>query len=251
MTEKQQISAGVVVALSNEYMVMPGKPQLWKLDRMPVKLVRNKLDRSIAVVQSGIGTENARHAASMLIEAGAVRLASSGVAGGLDPGLKSGDVVVATTVLSPRRGGSVYIIRCDESLSDAMAQRLEAQGIAVRRGPIFTSSDALCSVQEKRRLFRETGALAVDMEAAGVAGAALGFGASLLVIKVVCDEADTAVPEELADALRLDGSVNILKVFKSVFRKPSLSRRLISMDRQFNAATAALEKCWGICVDLM
>ncbi len=251
MTEKQQISAGVVVALTHEYRVMPGKPQLWKLDRMPVKLVRNKLDRNVAVVQSGIGTENARHAASMLIEGGAVRLGSSGVAGGLDPALKSGDVVVATTVLSPRRGGSAYITRCDESLSDAIAQRLQAQGIEVKRGPVFSSPDALCSVEEKRRLFRETGALVVDMEAAGVAGVALGFGASMLAIKVVCDEADTAIPEELADALRTDGSINIMKIFKSVLRQPSLSRRLISMDREFNAATTSLEKCWNICIDLM
>ena len=251
MTEKQDIAAGIVVALTHEYRVMPGKPQLWKLDRMPVKLARNKLERSVAVVQSGIGTENARHAASMLIEAGAVRLASSGVAGGLDPGLKSGDVVVATTVLSPRKGGSAYIMRCDDRLSDAMAQRLEAQGIEVRRGPVFTSASALCSVDEKRRLFRETGALVVDMEASGVAGAALGFGASLLVIKVVCDQADTSVPEMLADALRSDGSVNMLKIFKAILKRPSLSRRLIAMDREFSAATAALDRCWSVCVDLM
>ena len=49
MTEKQDIAAGIVVALTHEYRVMPGKPQLWKLDRMPVKLARNKLARSVAV----------------------------------------------------------------------------------------------------------------------------------------------------------------------------------------------------------
>ncbi len=251
MSDRQHISAGIVVALTHEYRVMPGKPQLWKLDGMPVKLIRNKLARSVAIVQAGTGTENARNAASLLVESGAVRLASTGVAGGLDPSLVSGDVVVATTVLSPRKGGSAYIMRCDQRLSDAIAQRLETQGVAVKRGPVFTSPEALCSVEEKRRLFRETGALVVDMEASGVAGAALGFGASLVVIKVVCDQADTAVPDVLSGALRSDGTIHILKIFKAVLKRPAISRQLIAMDRDFSAATASLDKCWGICIDLM
>ncbi len=251
MTDRQHIAAGIVVALTHEYRVMPGKPQLWKLDRMPVKLARNNLARDIAVVQSGIGNENARHAASLVLELGAVRLASSGVAGGLDPALKTGDVVVATTVLTPRKGGSAYIMRCDERLSDAMSQRLETQGIEVKRGPVFTSAATLCSVGEKRRLFRETGASVVDMEAAGVVRAALASRASLVVIKVVCDQADTAIPDGLSDALRSDGSVNMLKVFRAVLKKPALSRRLITMEKEFAAATASLERCWNYCIDLM
>ncbi len=251
MSDKEHISAGIVVALKHEYRVMPGKPQMWKLEGMPVKLTRNKLARNIAVVQAGVGAESARHAASLLVEAGAVRLASSGAAGGLDPSLTAGDVVVATTVLSPRKSGSAYIMRCDQSLSDAMAQKLETQGIPVKRGPVYTSPTALCSVTEKQRLFRETGALVVDMEASGLAGAAMGFGAATVVIKVVCDDAVSAVPDALAEALRSDGSVNILHIFKAVLKNPRVAKRLISLDADFRKAMTALEKCWNICIDLM
>ncbi len=251
MNDKEQISSGIVVALRHEYRVMPGKPQLWKLENMPVKLTCNKLARNIAVVQAGVGTGAARKAASLLVEAGAVRLVSTGVAGGLDPSLKAGDIVVATTVLSPRKSGSAYIMRCDQHLSDAIAQRLETQGLDVKRGPVFTSSAALCSVDEKRRLFRETGALVVDMEASGLAGAALGFGASVVVIKVVCDDADQAVPEELAGALREDGSVNIMKIFSAVLKNPRIAKRLMAIDANFRKATASLDKCWNLSIDLM
>lgn len=251
MTEKHRISAGIIVALTHELRAMPGKLQLWKLDRMHVKLVRNNLARSIAVAQAGIGSENAFNAASMLVESGAERLASTGVAGGLDPGLSSGDVIIATTVLSPREGGSAYIMRCDERLSQALAQRIEIQGIKVKRGPVFTSAEALCSIEEKRRLFRETGASVVDMEASAVARAAVESGTSLVVIKVVCDQADETIPHALAGALRSDGSVNMFKVFGAVVRNPALSTRLIAMEKEFSTAIAALDKCWNACIDLM
>lgn len=251
MVEKHPISAGIVVALTHELRAMPGKPQLWKLGKMNVKVVRNNVTRNIAVVQAGIGSENAFNAASMLSGSGAVRLASTGVAGGLDPGLVSGDIIIATTVLSPRKGGSAYIIRCDERLSDAMAQRIEVQGIRVHRGPVFTSAEALCSIEEKRRLFRETGAAVVDMEAAAVARVAMESGASLVVIKVVCDQADETIPNALAGALRSDGSVNMFKVLGAVMRNPALSTRLIAMEKEFSRAISALDRCWDACINLM
>ncbi|MGD0541145.1 MAG: hypothetical protein ABSB33_06490, partial [Tepidisphaeraceae bacterium] len=72
----------------------------------------------------------------------------AGLAGGLDPALGIGDVVC-----------------------DAPAQKPWLD-LPLRRGRIYTTDHLVATVEEKERLFRETGCLAVDMEGAIVRGAA-------------------------------------------------------------------------------
>ncbi len=251
MNITKPLSAGVITALASEMRIMPGRQQAWKLGSMPVRIHKNALARTVAFVRSGIGLDNSFDAATMLLEAGVLRLSSTGIAGGIDPSLGSGDVVVATTVLSPRKSGSVYIMRCDDKLSDAITQRLEMNGVVVRRGPVFSSPEPVCMIREKQRLFRETGATVVEMEASGVARAAMGSGAPLVVLKVVSDEAGISIPCELTRALRDDGTINMLNVVTSILKRPRLARQIITLEKGFSAAISSLEKCWKICVDLM
>jgi adenosylhomocysteine nucleosidase len=106
---------------------------------------------------SGMGGDLAAPAARRLVEAGASALLSFGLAGGLDPALRAGRVVLPSEVVS--RDG----IRMQTSsewrghLGRAIA---ELEPVA---GALFSSVVPVSTVEDKTRLFRETGAVAVDM----------------------------------------------------------------------------------------
>ncbi|HEX4052627.1 MAG TPA: hypothetical protein VHX86_00035 [Tepidisphaeraceae bacterium] len=104
----------------------------------------------------------------------------AGLAGALDPTLKVGDIVIdrnpAPNSPSPSTLG---------------------EDLGIRYGKIFTSEHLAATVAEKRRLFQETGCLAVDMEGAIVRAAAESAGLPMLNIRAISDPADQALPERM------------------------------------------------------
>jgi 4-hydroxy-3-methylbut-2-enyl diphosphate reductase len=105
-------------------------------------------------------------------------LAMAGIAGGLVPELRAGDVIVASEVRGPDG-----VRPCPSA--PLLAARLAADGICVRVGPIL-GTDHVVGDAERRRL-AESGALAVDMESGWLWSTAPG--AALAVVRVVADPA--------------------------------------------------------------
>jgi len=117
-------------------------------------------------VRTGMGPRRTARAVRELVGSGPV--AMLGVAGGVDPAVHVGDVVVATEV----RPG----VRCPSA--PLLAGELRRAGFRVHLGPIATV-DSL-SAQAP------AGVLAVDMESA-VVGAAIGETRPFAVVRVVTD----------------------------------------------------------------
>lgn len=163
---------------------------------------------------SGVGPERAAVAARELLARGASALVGWGVAGGLDPELAPGDVVVAAGVVSP--GGATW--STDAPWGERVTRRLSGE-LSVRRGTVLGSPRAILGADEKHELFRRTGAVAVDMESAAVAAVAAEAGVPFLVVRAISDPAALTVPGWVGAGLA-DGEVRPVAVALSLLGHP-------------------------------
>jgi adenosylhomocysteine nucleosidase len=165
---------------------------------------------------------------------------SFGVAGGLDPALKSGDVVVATEVMA----GNVRWLTTS-ALSDELIAGAGLGRQRVIRGGLAGVEQVVAAQAGKAALRSETGAAAVDMEshiaAAYAADASLPFAA----LRVISDPATRALPALATHAIKANGDIDLRKVLSGVARNPLTIRALYSTGRDFNRALRSLRGCRG------
>jgi 4-hydroxy-3-methylbut-2-enyl diphosphate reductase len=111
----------------------------------------------------------------------------AGVAGGLDPSLRAGDVVVASEV-SDDKGRTVL-----RGAAPLVAE-LRRMGLRVRCGPIV-SCDHIVNSREERERLAATGALAVDMESAAIVRAveAGPHTVPVAIVRVIVDTVYTPI----------------------------------------------------------
>lgn len=150
-------------------------------------------DPSSTIYHTGVGDtpEQRGRLARHLAAAGTPRLViSAGYAGGLSPALAVGDLVLGANHSSP-----ALLARAQDALA----------GETVHTGTLLTVPAAVELARDKGALYRGTGALAVDMETAWIAGACAAARLPLLSLRVVSDAAgdDFPVPGRvLYDAVR-------------------------------------------------
>lgn len=164
---------------------------------------------------------------------------SFGIAGGLDPALRPGDLVIATVVhgTGPAAGTHWAL---DAGLGDALAARLATQGRPVVRGGLVGADAAVLTVAAKADLHARTAAAAVDMESHVAAAFAARHALPCAAIRVVCDPAERALPAFAAAALTPEGEPDIRAVLGALLRGRARPGALIRLARDSSAAFATL-----------
>jgi adenosylhomocysteine nucleosidase len=195
-----------------------------------------RLDLRVAC--SGGSAERARAEATRLVAAGAVGLVSFGLAGGLAPELRAGDLLLPEAVRTPQ-GTS---IPTDARWRERLGARLETGGLRATAGTLAGSQRVIASLSDKQALFETTGAVAVDMESHEVAAAAAAAGIPSLVIRAIADPSDRTVPQAALEALRPDGRVRALATIGGVIRQPGQLIALLRLARDSAAALATLRR---------
>lgn len=141
------------------------------------------------VTVGGVGMARARAAAQTLIASGAERLLVWGVAAALRPDLQPGALVVPGEVLDAE--GERYPV------SSIWQQRLLAcapASVMTHSGPLVTVGQPVVDRRAKTRLAQQSGAVAVDMEAAAIARVAAEQDLPFAVVRTIADPLQQSLP---------------------------------------------------------
>lgn len=190
---------------------------------------------SLPVACSGANAAHAAALAQALIDGGADSLISFGIAGGLDPGLKPGNVVIGDCISLPGGGGIVADTAWVARLHDALASRID-----VIVGGVAGADAAVLSVADKAALHLSSGALAVDMESHAVARIAAATGRPFLVVRAIADAATVELPRAVLVGLGPDGGTRPLAVLGALARRPAEMVAVLRAARHTRAALASL-----------
>ncbi len=186
-----------------------------------------RLARPLGTPRAGGGTpEGAAQAARTLIAEGATALVSFGLAGGLNPALQAGTLIIPTRV---RTASTSYT-------TDPALTRLLG-------GPAHTlyAGDAVAvTAADKAALHAASGADAIDLESGAVAAVAASHGVPFAALRAICDPADSTLPPAAIIALDAHGAIALARVTAAVLRHPGQVSALLRLARDAARARAAL-----------
>jgi len=220
--------AGVVVALPDEART------LTRARLQPGAIV--PVGDSLLLALCGVGPERAARAAQELLDCGVRALASWGTAGALDPKLGRAALVLPKRVIDD--AGNSYPV--DSRWRWRLEQALSAS-VPVVGGPLLSSARPLTTAKAKAEAFIETGAIAVDMESAAVAGRAEAAGRPFVALRSITDTAAEALPRAALEAVDADGRLQPLRLLRAVLTRPSDILALMALGRHFAQARRALD----------
>jgi len=184
---------------------------------------------------SGANADRAEEIAQGFLDEGATAIVSAGLCGGLDPALKSGDLILGERVVSAK--GDIVI--ADKALSAA------ADKFSPRHVAIFGSDEIVDSVEKKEALFQRYAAETVDMESHGAARAAAKSGVPFIAIRVVADGAARTLPKAALRAVTPSGGVNVANVLVDCIKQPQQFEEIFALGRDSGAATETLRREFG------
>jgi len=160
-------------------------------------------DLNVVIAYSKIGKVFSTLTASAMIQKfGCDTLLFSGVAGGINPSLKIGDLVVANKLSQHDLditafghahgfvpGGNVYV-NTDEKLKNIALEVAKQNNVKIIEGIIATGDQFVCDEKRKDFIANTFNADALEMEGASVAVVCDALNVPCLVLRAISDTAD-------------------------------------------------------------
>lgn len=199
-----------------------------------------KLGEHVELMLSGMGSDNARQAATQVITQGAAALLSFGTAAGISPKCQAGDVLLADSCIDSSQQRSQVNTPWQQALTYALAKN---NAINLIHGMVYQSDQIVNSFTAKQKIFDQTHAIAIDMESATLAQVANNHNIPFVSLRVIVDTADMQIPEFILNAMDQHGNVNNKKIFYGLLQNPRKLLALVHLARNFYLARKALGHC--------
>jgi len=179
----------------------------------------------ISILVTGIGRKNAERTVREFVSGGASVPAppdlvlTCGFAGGLDPGLKPGDVVFLTA-------------------QPVLDQALVSAG--ARPARLFCADRIAVTAAEKKKLRDQTGADAVEMESAAIHAVCAEHGIPCATVRVISDAADEDLPLDFNALAKPDQSLDYGKLMWAIAKSPGKIGALMELQKKTRFAAERL-----------
>lgn len=200
--------------------------------------LRQLADGALLAV-SGIGESAAAAAARRLVLAGATALASFGMAGGLDPTLICGTVLLPAEIAALEGTGSEAAVAATSSKwRQRLRAALPASCIACE-GKLLTSRRPIGQRHAKAAAWRDSRAAAVDMESSAIAQVAGQAGLPFVALRVIVDTAADELPAAVLAASG-GGQLRIGRLLAGLMRTPGDVGALVRLSARYRVASRVL-----------
>ena len=182
-----------------------------------------RIARRLGLVAIGGGMPaGAEAAAEWLVAQGVRGLVSFGLAGGLDPALRPGDIMVPAMV---------RVDRTDFATTDLAGPT---------SGRLLAGTAIAATAAAKQTLYTTTGAAAIDLESGAVALVAQRHNLPFAVLRAICDPAERDLPPAALAALDATGAIGVWRILLSLARRPAQLPGLVTLARDAAIARRAL-----------
>lgn len=197
-------------------------------------------------VCTGGDSARARAGAERLVSQDVCALCSFGLAGGLQPGLASGSLLLPEAVIM--LGGDR--IETDTVWRERLDYLAVTEGLDPKRLTVAGSDELVATPADKKTLFEATSAAAVDMESHAVGEVALEAKLPFVIVRVIADAHDEVIPLAARQGLGVDGQIRPLAVLMELMRRPAETGSLIRLGRGSGRALSALRRVAALAPDL-
>ncbi|MEZ5931243.1 MAG: hypothetical protein R3F54_04730 [Alphaproteobacteria bacterium] len=195
---------------------------------------------------TGGNSTRAREGAERLVTQDVCALCSFGLAGGLHPGLPSGTLLLPKIVVHPDGGR----IETDSVWRERLIYLSRTAGFDPLSTTVVGSDDLVATPEAKADLHRTSAAAAVDMESHAVGDVARSAKLPFVVVRVIADTHDEAIPEAARQGLGKEGQIRPLAVLMELMRRPHQTGSLIRLGRGSGKALGALRRVADLAPDL-
>lgn len=182
-------------------------------------------DSEVVATVTSMGLEAAADVTERLLDRyDADQVLVIGIAGGIGPGVRIGDLVVPTAVIHGTTG---------EEYTPSPLTGLEPSGKLV-------TTDGLVVDEDRQAAFVARGAFAADMETAAIAEVCERRGCRWAVVRAISDRAnDDQIDDALFGLANPDGSGNPAAVARFVLTRPWRIPQLVKLGRYMKVAVDA------------
>ena len=183
----------------------------------------------VEVIAGGSDPEGLAHKLALAAR-NCAGIISFGMAGGIDPTLKLGDVIIG------KRLTGNFHAKCDERWTAALHTLLPK----ARVGAVHCDGKLMSDVRDKQEMAWASAALCADMESHIAAEAAAHANVPFAILRCISDVAQLELPPAVGVAMGPDGAVAVGAVMRSLVEEPGQIPALASTVYGFARAYRAL-----------